>query len=273
MRLYLVTTMSSILRISRTHSVASEIAEVWTRSGTTTFSSRMLVTLPLRTLMPAADSPELWRLRSEVTTSIASSPAFSARVYGTTSIASANARTQYCCMPSSSFAHLDSLYETCISGAPPPGVRKRFLTRQRRTQRASWSERSDSSRTSLFDALQRRVTVLPAPGTPETRTILPSPVVCSCTRSARPSFSAWNVSTLAMGMQPHVFEMNSTSSRSMSLTTRIFILARKWRESSLTASRRMDFCTSSTLHPDFWIFLHMFRMYWRSSLRMRSICE
>ena len=76
-----------------------------------------------------------------------------------------------------------------------------------------------------------------------------------------------------MGMQPQVFEMNSTSSRSMSLTTRIFIFARKCSESSLTASRRIDFCTSSTLQPDFWIFLHMSRMYLRSSLRMRSICE
>merc|ERR1719473_1343596 len=49
------------------------------------------------------------RLLSSVTTSMASRPAFSARVYGTTSIASAKARTQYWCMPSSVLAHLESL--------------------------------------------------------------------------------------------------------------------------------------------------------------------
>jgi len=87
--------MSSILRMRRTHSVASEMADVCTSSGTTTFSSRMLVTRPLRTLMPAALSPPEWRLRSSVTTWMASRPAFSASVYGTTSIASAKARTQY----------------------------------------------------------------------------------------------------------------------------------------------------------------------------------
>jgi len=78
---------------------------------------------------------------------------------------------------------------------------------------------------------------------------------------------------LATGMHPQVLEMNSMSSRSTSFTTRIFIFARKWRESSLTASRRMDFWMSSTLQPVLEIFLHMSRMYLRSSLRMRSICE
>mmetsp|Transcript_13076 Transcript_13076/g.42851 ORF Transcript_13076/g.42851 Transcript_13076/m.42851 type:complete len:268 (+) Transcript_13076:369-1172(+) len=265
-------TMSSILRMRRTHSVASETAEVWTRRGTSTFSSRMLVTLPLRTLMPAATSPAACLFRSSVTTWIASSPAFSASVYGTTSIASAKARTQYECMPRRVSAHLESSYEMRISGAPPPGVRKRFFTRHRSTHSASCSERSDSSSTSWLDALHKMVTVLPALGTPVTRTILPSPVETSCTSSALPSFSGWKVSMLAIGRQPHVLQMNSTSSRSMSLTTRIFILARKWSERSVTASRRMDFWISSTLHPDFCTFLHMSRMYLRSSLRMRSIC-
>mmetsp|Transcript_41612 Transcript_41612/g.133813 ORF Transcript_41612/g.133813 Transcript_41612/m.133813 type:complete len:268 (+) Transcript_41612:163-966(+) len=265
-------TMSSIFRMSRTHSVASETAEVWTRSGTSTFSSRMFVTLPLRTLMPAAFSPSACLFRSSVTTWMASSPAFSASVYGTTSIASANARTQYECMPSSESAHLESSYESRISGAPPPGVRNRFLTRQRSTQSASCSERSDSSSTRLLDALHRMVTVLPSFGTPVTRTILPSLVDTSWTSSARPSFSGWKVSMFAMGRQPQVLQMNSTSSRSMSLTTRIFIFARKCSDRSLTASRRIDFWMSSTLQPLFCTFLHMSRMYLRSSLRIRSIC-
>merc|ERR1719352_459330 len=169
--------------------------------------------------MPADTSPAACRLRNSVTTLMASRPAFSARVYGTTSSAWANSRTQYCTIPSTELAHLDSSYDNCISGAPPPGVRKRFLTRQRSTQSASCSERSDSSSTSLFDALHSSETVLPALGTPVILTILPSPVEHSSTRSALPSFSAWNVSMLATGRQPHVLQMNSMSSRSTSLIT------------------------------------------------------
>ena len=54
--------------------------------------------------------------------------------------------------------------------------------------------------------------------------------------------------------------MNSTSSRSTSRTTRIFIFARKCSERSLTLSRRIDFCTSSTLQPLACTFLQMSRM-------------
>ena len=45
------------MRIMRTHSVASVSADVDTSSGCTTASSSMLLTAPLRTLMPAAVSP------------------------------------------------------------------------------------------------------------------------------------------------------------------------------------------------------------------------
>lgn len=45
------------LRIMRTHSVASVSADVVTSSGCTTASSSILLTAPLRTLMPAAVSP------------------------------------------------------------------------------------------------------------------------------------------------------------------------------------------------------------------------
>mmetsp|Transcript_35203 Transcript_35203/g.105897 ORF Transcript_35203/g.105897 Transcript_35203/m.105897 type:complete len:226 (+) Transcript_35203:168-845(+) len=186
-------TMSSIFRMSRTHSVASETAEVWTRSGTSTFSSRMFVTLPLRTLMPAAFSPSACLFRSSVTTWMASSPAFSASVYGTTSIASANARTQYECMPSSESAHLESSYESRISGAPPPGVRNRFLTRQRSTQSASCSERCASSTTCV---LAPRSTIDEACelGQPEKRTSLSSPIITSSMSSHDPSLTRSGVS-------------------------------------------------------------------------------
>lgn len=81
----------------------------------------------------------------------------------------------------------------------------------------------------------------------------------SSTSSADPSFSAVNESGCATGLQPSVREMNSMSSRSMSLTTMIFILARKCRDRSFSASRRMLFWISTTLQPDFWIFLQSCR--------------
>jgi hypothetical protein len=56
-----------------------------------------------------------------------------------------------------------------------------------------------------------------------------------------PSLSSVNESMSAMGLQPVDLQMNSTSSRSISLIQRMLSLARKWRERSLTASRRMDF--------------------------------
>ena len=66
--------------------------------------------------------------------------------------------------------------------------------------------------------------------------------------------------------------MNSTSSRSMSLTASIFSLARKCKLRSLTASRNIDFWISKTLHFAFFIFLTIFRRYVRSSFSILSIC-
>mmetsp|Transcript_50773 Transcript_50773/g.140652 ORF Transcript_50773/g.140652 Transcript_50773/m.140652 type:complete len:224 (-) Transcript_50773:635-1306(-) len=151
-------------------------------------------------------------------------------------------------------------------------MRNRFLTMERTTQRASCSERCASSSTSLLEPRTSMEMVRPGLGTPVIlTTLLLGPTVTSCTSSAEPSLSAVKESTCATGEQPSVCVMNSMSSRSMSLTTRIFILARKCRLRSLTASRRMDFWMSSTLQPAFWIFLHILRMYLRSSRRMRSM--
>ena len=80
-------------------------------------------------------------------------------------------------------------------------------------------------------------------------------------------------STSAIGLHPVDLQMNSTSSRSMSLMARMPSLARKCKDRSLTASRRMDFWISSTLHLAFLIFLAMFRRYSRSSLTILSICR
>ena len=66
-------------------------------------------------------------------------------------------------------------------------------------------------------------------------------------------------------------QMNSTSSRSMSLTARILSFARKCRLRSLTASLKMDFCMSKTLHLAFLIFFTRFKRYVRSSFSILSI--
>lgn len=84
-------------------------------------------------------------------------------------------------------------------------------------------------------------TVLPALFVPVILTSLEPEVWASSTRSAEPSLSSVKESMSAIGLQPVDLQMNSTSSRSMSLIQRMLSLARKWRESSLTASRRIDF--------------------------------
>ena len=59
--------MSSILRMLRTVSLARVTALVLTRSGWTTFSSRMLVMAPFLTLIPAVFSPWACLFLSSVT--------------------------------------------------------------------------------------------------------------------------------------------------------------------------------------------------------------
>ena len=54
-----VLTTSSILRIDTTVSDANVIADVETSRGCITFSSKMFVIVPLRTLIPAATSPKI----------------------------------------------------------------------------------------------------------------------------------------------------------------------------------------------------------------------
>mmetsp|Transcript_10927 Transcript_10927/g.32498 ORF Transcript_10927/g.32498 Transcript_10927/m.32498 type:complete len:246 (-) Transcript_10927:354-1091(-) len=77
---YRVGTISSILRIMRTVSVASVSADVVTSSGCSTLSAAMSEIAPFFTLMPAVRSPRAWRLRSSVTIWMGLRPAFSASV-------------------------------------------------------------------------------------------------------------------------------------------------------------------------------------------------
>mmetsp|Transcript_26845 Transcript_26845/g.75051 ORF Transcript_26845/g.75051 Transcript_26845/m.75051 type:complete len:212 (-) Transcript_26845:948-1583(-) len=210
----------------RTHSVASMSAEVVTWRGCTTFSSSMLVSVPFLTLMPWLVAPWAWWLRSSVTICMGFRPAFSAKVNGMTSKASANALTQNASAPSRVFAHCPSWRETSTSGALPPAIMYCFCTRHRMTHIASCRLRSASSSTSLLLPRSSTLAVRPMFWMPEMRTILPLPVDTSSALAAIPSFSVFMWSTWAMGLHPRVLQMNSTSSLSMSLTTMILALAR-----------------------------------------------
>ena len=80
-------------------------------------------------------------------------------------------------------------------------------------------------------------------------------------RSAWPNLSALIWSIWAMGMHQVVLRINSTSSLSISWTTIIPFLARKWRERSLVAFLKILFWIKRTLNPDatiFWPYQQLF---------------
>ena len=87
----LVLTISSIFKMLLTVSVANSIALIETNNGWTTFSCSMSEIPPRRTFIPDPLSPLAWRFRKSVTVVIGFKPAFSAKVYGTISNASAYA--------------------------------------------------------------------------------------------------------------------------------------------------------------------------------------
>ena len=93
-----------------------------------------------------------------------------------------------------------------ISGAPPPAMRARFLTRQRITQRASWRERSASSRMSELAPRQIMETVLGIVGDlwdmPVIFTVREPRAWTSSRSSAVPSLSSVKESMSAIGLQP-----------------------------------------------------------------------
>src|SRR3569833_744974 len=270
---HLLSAISSMRNIILTVSAANSIELVLTNRGWRTFSLTIFeLTPPDLMLTPAFFSPISCRWRRSVTTLMELRPAFSASVVGMTSMASAKAFQQMASVPDNSRAFLLSWAAISISGAPPPAMRAFFLTRQRTTQRASCSDRSASSRMSELAPRTTTETVLPVDLVPVTFTMREPDDCTSSTRSALPSLSSVKESMSAMGLHPVDLQMNSTSSRSMSLTARMLSLARKCSERSLTASRRIDFWINSTLHLAFLIFLTMLRKNKHSSLTILSIC-
>ncbi len=102
--------MSSIFKIILAHSVAKLNADVVTNSGCKTFSFLMSLTVPFFTLMPSWTLPNMACLfLNSVTISIGFNPAFSAKVYGITSNASAKAFTQTDSIPDNVRAHCPNL--------------------------------------------------------------------------------------------------------------------------------------------------------------------
>mmetsp|Transcript_27304 Transcript_27304/g.44332 ORF Transcript_27304/g.44332 Transcript_27304/m.44332 type:complete len:254 (+) Transcript_27304:66-827(+) len=229
------TTRSSTFKIMHTVSVANLIADVVTNNGWTTFLLYMLEMCPFLTSMPAPMVPSACAFLNSVTISMGFNPAFSANVYGMTSSASAYALKQCESMPVVSNASSRRRSDASVSAAPPPAIRYRCFTNERTTHWASWTERLASANTSSFDPRSNTVEVRPGLATPTNLTTLcPDPGrTTSPTCSALPSFSGDRESTWGTGVHPRVRQTNSTSVRSMSVTTRMPILARKCRLSSL----------------------------------------
>mmetsp|Transcript_35791 Transcript_35791/g.78181 ORF Transcript_35791/g.78181 Transcript_35791/m.78181 type:complete len:238 (+) Transcript_35791:384-1097(+) len=235
----------------------------------------MLVTVPFLTLMPKCFSPLVWSALNLVTILMGFSPAFSAKVKGMTSKAWAYSRTTMLSSPWRVRAQAPSFTHNSISGAPPPGIMALLFTKERTTHRASWIDRSVSSSTMRLDPRTR----IDTPGycrfcfSPVKRMIDPSPDprFCSVTNSADPSFSLVKLSSTVTGSQPSMRDTKSISSRSTSRTTKILALAQKSRDRSVTASLRMDFWMSRTLHPVAAICLIILAIISRSSRRIRSM--
>merc|ERR1719323_2351629 len=128
------------------------------------------------------------------------------------------------------------------------------------THRASWIDLSASSSTNLLLPLMMIEQVLPGVAIPVIFTHLELPVCISSTRSALARFSAVKWSRDAMGRHPMVLHRKSTSSLSMSFTTMIFILSKKWTARSERPSLRMDFWMRRTLQPAFFTCFTMLRI-------------
>lgn len=100
--------------------------------------------------------PSLWSFLIYVMTLIGLRPAFSARVSGTTSNASAYALMQYWSAFSYVWLNLYSYCAISTSTLAPPGTRNGFLIRDLMLHSASWIERSASSMISLLAPLMTK---------------------------------------------------------------------------------------------------------------------
>ena len=142
-------------------SVADLITCCFTRSGSIIILSHMLTILPVLTSMPMyLLSFFSCSLRKATMMSIGSKPAFSARVVGIASTASANASIASCSRPPTLTAYARKPFASSASGAPPPATILPSSITFRTTHKPSCRLRSASSIT-WFDAPRiTRVTAL-----------------------------------------------------------------------------------------------------------------
>ncbi len=138
---------SSIRRIITAASEALEIACVFTRSGSMTPALSISTGLPSNTSSPKFFFPPSCAARIATSISMASSPAFSARVRGMISRAAANASIASWTRPPSCDAYFLNWSESSVSGAPPPATIFFPSTTTLITISASWIARSSSSTT------------------------------------------------------------------------------------------------------------------------------
>ena len=90
-----------------------------------------------------------------------------------------------------------------------------FLTKHRTTQRASWSDRSASSKTSLLDPRTRILTVRPGLAMPVTLTTLLVPRGTSSTSSADAIISGVKWSKLAIGLHPKLWDEKARQNKQL----------------------------------------------------------
>lgn len=138
--------MSSTRRIISAASVAEIRACSFTRRHSVTPIFYISSTLPSNILIPALWLPLLTSARKFVISSAASYPPFSQMIVGSWRNARAKASTAIAYFPLSDFASSSTARDILISELPPPRIHLWFLQAATKTQIASWSDRSASSR-------------------------------------------------------------------------------------------------------------------------------
>uniref|UniRef100_A0A6B0V1C8 Putative secreted protein n=1 Tax=Ixodes ricinus TaxID=34613 RepID=A0A6B0V1C8_IXORI len=180
----------------------------------------MSSTQPSVMLMPAVFFPSEWAALSSDTSWALSKPALSAMIVGICLRALANPSMARDSFPGVDSASFDTADAISISELPPPNTTRLSFTTCERTQRASWSERSASSRICWVAPRSTMVQASPR-GTPENLSSLSSPIITSSIRShvpSRTSSGLANVDTISPPVTRARRSMPSKSACSMAMT-------------------------------------------------------
>mmetsp|Transcript_25068 Transcript_25068/g.77373 ORF Transcript_25068/g.77373 Transcript_25068/m.77373 type:complete len:226 (+) Transcript_25068:362-1039(+) len=177
---------------------------------------------PWTTSRPALEEPVAWAARSLVTSSEASKPPLSAMMAGMVRRARAKASMAKAFLPGTFGARRSTARAILISVQPPPGTVRVSWTTRLKTQRASCSDRSASSRT-WDEAPRRMMEQASCLGVPEKRINRSSPTIKSSTRSHLPRTAVSGSSKVEQISAPKTAASRSTPSKSacsMAITLR-----------------------------------------------------